>query len=640
MKEILIIALILFSGCGESNMATMAEEVSSNLVTTNVTDETPEFDLTNITFSAGRLFEKYTIENGVLYSAGQNEYGELGLGDTASHASYTATNVDDVKNVFSGFGLAMVLKKDGSLWASGDNSNGRFGNGNFESSTVFIDTKIQNVKYVSICESFVLILKYDGSVWKTGDYLKLPIDMGLSKIVKVATGRTSGYAIDENNDLYVYGFNDYGQLGDTTNTNANQFTLNSDVGKVLNVVAGFYHSIVIKVDGNLATTGYNAQGQLGLNDTTDRNTYVDVGITDAIQIAANTYGTYIVKQDNSLWGTGTFQDYLGGRSTNVFTNTNVAGVKYISCGYTNIFALKTDDSLFYSDTLNTFSNQSRTIDEYSPLSWRLFNSSEIYQSNGKLYYIIVNDVEQSFFATKTEIGYTNPLKAFDGQNITPSIYTSPMTYTISSNDDFNSFVLAKVLADSLTYTFYDSLDNVIKTETVSIDCKRDDAGLYKKYPTTVMMYADEQIEAGGYVSIELTKTDGDIELGDFTLNNAIDIGFTNLSFSHGIKDFNNYTPDAFGIIPSSNKAVVTTFKITVDIPITNYDYMVSLNESISGKNIAIDGSDSKGQSIDSRNVFASMIRRVRVTSVEIASKIKDSMVDAYATLTLSVQEIV
>lgn len=240
--------------------------------------------------------------------------------------------------------------------------------------------------------------------------------------------------------------------------------------------------------------------------------------------------------------------------------------------------------------------------------------------------------------TLTEIGATNQYKPFDGQNITPAISTSPMTYTIKADEPFNSFTLAKVKASQITYTFKNSSGTTIKTDTATIDLKRDELGILSDYPTTVTFYANQQMEANSTVEITLTYDD-EIELGDFTLNNSVDSGFTNLTFSHGIKDYNDYTPDAFGNIPESVKAIVTTFDVTVDVPITNYDYMVSFLESIAGKNVTIDGSDSNGEVADSESVFASLTRRVRVVSPNIATKVKDNSLDRMATLKFKVQEI-
>ena len=215
-----------------------------------------------------------------------------------------------------------------------------------------------------------------------------------------------------------------------------------------------------------------------------------------------------------------------------------------------------------------------------------------------------------------------------------------MTYTIKGTEPFNSFALSKVLATSITYTFKDSLGATVKTDTVAIDCKRDENGTLSLYPTTVVYYAGQEMETNSTVEISLTNTEGDVELGDFTLNNTIDAGFTNLSFKHGIKDYNNYTPDAFGNIPEGNKAIVTTFDITLDIYLSNYDYAVSFNESISGKNVIIDASDSNGAVADGITIFSSLTRRVRITGISTNSIVKDGSLFKMANNNIKAVEVV
>ena len=328
-------------------------------------------------------------------------------------------------------------------------------------------------------------------------------------------------------------------------------------------------------------------------------------------------------------------------------------------GNTYTFTLQSSQSEIYD--VNIASDGGGSTNEV----WTVKNSFETthavgayFGHNGKLYEVLSDnnsyvspdstslvayDVPWEEFKTEineiTEIGAINQLKPFDDTNITPAISSSPMTYTIKGTEEFNSFTLAKVLASSITYTFRNSLNAEIKTETIAIDCKRDPDGILSLYPTTVTYYADTQMEANSTVEITLTHSD-DIELGDFTLNNSIDSGFTNLTFSHGIKDHNDYTPDAWGQVSESVKAIVTKFDVTMDVKLTNYDYMVSYLESIAGKNVTIDASDSNGEVANGSTIFASLTRRVRVVSPNIASKVKDNDIDPMATLKFKVEEIV
>jgi len=267
------------------------------------------------------------------------------------------------------------------------------------------------------------------------------------------------------------------------------------------------------------------------------------------------------------------------------------------------------------------------------------------------------------------VGITNNVRPFDGTNITPAEHDgtkSDMIYTVQGDEEFNAFTLAKVLATSITYSFnypfghseyglwLDGVavanggNGIVKTETKDIDCTRDAIGRLSLYPTTVVYYADTQMAVDKttpddykYPSVTINLSyDGLIQLGDFTFNNTITGGLTNLEFSHSIQDFNTYTPDPWGNIPEGTKAVVTKFNITVDIELENYDHVVSLHESLVRKFVTIDASDSINGDPNSISIFASLIRRVRITSVSHKTIVKDGDMWVMAGVTLSVQEIV
>ncbi|MDM5264676.1 hypothetical protein PF327_10765 [Sulfurovum sp. XTW-4] len=260
---------------------------------------------------------------------------------------------------------------------------------------------------------------------------------------------------------------------------------------------------------------------------------------------------------------------------------------------------------------------------------------------------------------KVLISYINPLKVFDGANINPAIHdgsVSDMQYVIKGLEEFNAFTLAKVLASSLTYTFTLPVgdpdyglwlngssvasggNGIVKTDTVSIDCTRDAAGILSDYPTTVIFYADMQMPVNSTVTITLSYG-SIIQIGDFTMNNTVSDGLTNLEFSHAIQDYNDYTPDAWGGISEGVKAVVTKFNITMDVNIEDYDRMVSFHESIIRKFVTVDGSDS-GTAVAGSKIFNSLTRRVLITSVSSKTVNDNGRLGQKGVITLSAREIV
>ncbi|BDR54488.1 hypothetical protein KIMH_05990 [Bombiscardovia apis] len=82
-------------------------------------------------------------------------------------------------------------------------------------------------------------------------------------------------AIDSKHNVYSWGDNTYGELGDGTTTSRLKpvpitFPTSANIVKVS---TGYYpHSLALDDQGNLYTWGRNDKGQLGLGDTTNRNT--------------------------------------------------------------------------------------------------------------------------------------------------------------------------------------------------------------------------------------------------------------------------------------------------------------------------------------------------------------------------------
>ncbi|MCL2407937.1 MAG: hypothetical protein FWC95_08410 [Defluviitaleaceae bacterium] len=83
----------------------------------------------------------------------------------------------------------------------------------------------------------------------------------------VAAANTSTFAIDENNNLWAWGNNAYGQLGDGTREDRHLPV--QIMADVVSVIAGRYHTLAITHSGEIYAWGRNHHGQLGLGFRTD-----------------------------------------------------------------------------------------------------------------------------------------------------------------------------------------------------------------------------------------------------------------------------------------------------------------------------------------------------------------------------------
>lgn len=82
-------------------------------------------------------------------------------------------------------------------------------------------------------------------------------------ITSISGGRNHNIVLDNTGTIYTFGDNEYGQIGNDTNTN--QLTIASIMSdtKFKEVSSGFDHSLAIDDSGNLYAWGRNNYGQLG-----------------------------------------------------------------------------------------------------------------------------------------------------------------------------------------------------------------------------------------------------------------------------------------------------------------------------------------------------------------------------------------
>jgi len=201
-------------------------------------------------------------EDGTVWSWGNNDNGTLGLGDIVHRSS----PVMIVGHVFTRIGTSNAwgdfvdssygFKEDDSLWMWGNGTYGVLGNGSI--SDKFVPTSVSGGhNFVDIqVYDHVIALREDGTAWSWGHNLNgeignntSPTDLNVPTsvngghiFVKVARLHSSSYGIDENGQVWSWGFNTFGELGDGTT-----------IGKLVPVSVTGNHSFVDIIGANEAT---------------------------------------------------------------------------------------------------------------------------------------------------------------------------------------------------------------------------------------------------------------------------------------------------------------------------------------------------------------------------------------------------
>lgn len=304
-----------------------------------------------------------------LWSWGESQFGELGLGNLTNYSSPKQIGSETVwAQVSTGRNLSFAIKLSGTMWSWGLNSVGALG---LNSATYSFSTPQQigaltTWYQVSSGSNCCYAIKTDGTLWAWGQNTQGKLGIGNSttysspKQVGVATnwakvsgGAGSAYAIKTGGTLWSWGANGQGQLGLNDTTYRNSPVQIGALTTWSKVSSGNSFCAAIKTDGTLWTWGMNYFGQLGLGNTVYRSSPLQVGaLTNWYEIAGGTNSLFAVKTDGTLWGWGkNSAGELGlGNTTYAFSSPQQIGSLTnwlnISSGNYYCLALKTDKTLW------------------------------------------------------------------------------------------------------------------------------------------------------------------------------------------------------------------------------------------------------------------------------------------------------
>jgi alpha-tubulin suppressor-like RCC1 family protein len=261
--------------------------------------------------ATGGDFSLVVTASGQLYTFGADSYGKLGY--TAGRAGAPPTDVPTpvtlpgatgaVVQAAGGFEHSLAVTSTGQLYAFGSNESGQLGvqtnSGTYERNATPTLVSLPGVTGPVIKAAaggrHSLALTASGQLYAFGNnrqgelgsaigeggenysfsnptprLVKLPGASG--PVAQIAAGAYFSLAATFTGQLYAFGENSEGQLGNTTNLNcfllcANPtpalVTLPGEVGPVIQIAAGYGYSLALTSSGQLYAFGENCCGELG-----------------------------------------------------------------------------------------------------------------------------------------------------------------------------------------------------------------------------------------------------------------------------------------------------------------------------------------------------------------------------------------
>jgi len=301
---------------------------------------------------------------GNIFAWGSNWFGELGNG-VGTGSSNVPVAVDmsgvlagrDIIQVETAGNSSLALDSDGNVFAWGIGTNGRLGNGTNTNSNVPVAVNVsgalagRDIVQISVSNSHSLALDSDGNVFAWGGNesgqlgngtnanSSVPVAVDMSgvlagrDIIHVEAAGNSSLALDSDGNVFAWG----SRLGNGTNTNSNVPVAVDTSGvlagrDIVQISASGSHSLALDSEGNVFAWGSNTSGQLGNGTNTSSNVPVAVNMSgvlagrDIIQVEAGDSHSLALDSDGNVfaWGTNGVGGMLGnGGGTNTGSNVPI-----------------------------------------------------------------------------------------------------------------------------------------------------------------------------------------------------------------------------------------------------------------------------------------------------------------------------
>lgn len=354
---------------------------------------------TVIGVGAGGYHTVAAKQDGSVWAWGYNANGELGDGTTTQKTTpVQVSGLTNVIEVVAGDAHTLALKSDGTVWAWGYNFFGQLGAGPFDFTDRTTPVQVMgltNVVAIAAGGKGSMALKSDGTVWVWGDYKNWlyssmtpaqwsatggasgPYQVpGLVDVASIAAGgdSTTGsnddvcLALNTDGQLYAWGYNGWGQLGQgNLNTQYLPTLVGALNGKnIISMATSGYHVVVLTDDGHQWAWGNGYSGQLGdgMSGNEPGQTYDHysalpvpsaVNLTNVLDVTVGGAHTIALNADlnYSTWGSN-----AGGQLGNGSTSDQNTPVPVLGTGGTGVYTAlnantaKTDIQVSVSNTPN------------------------------------------------------------------------------------------------------------------------------------------------------------------------------------------------------------------------------------------------------------------------------------------------
>jgi alpha-tubulin suppressor-like RCC1 family protein len=278
------------------------------------------FQVSNSNYIASAL-----KSTGEIWSWGSNTVGELGDGTLTNRCSPVReiSSSTDWCQVSSGFSHIVAIKTSGELWAWGSNNCGRLGDGTSTNRCSPVREISSSTNWCQVGAGFghTPALKTDGTLWAWGSNNCGQLGGGTTipqcspvrefcsatNWCQVSGGINSTITIKNSGEIWAWGMNSSGQLGDgTIESRCSPVRERCSATNWCQVSINSCNTAALKSNGELWTWGRNQCAGLGDGTVTDRCSPVReiTSSTNWCQVSVGFLHGSAIKTSGELWSWG------------------------------------------------------------------------------------------------------------------------------------------------------------------------------------------------------------------------------------------------------------------------------------------------------------------------------------------------
>ncbi|NRB37589.1 MAG: hypothetical protein HRU20_03870 [Pseudomonadales bacterium] len=245
----------------------------------------------------GADFSAALFDDGTVYTWGSNSQGQLGIVNPIDNVPGLVTSLPLISDIVLGNDFAVALaSNDGTVWAWGKGTT-----------TPVQVTGLSGVLAITADNYSTYVINTDKTVSRVSSSGTVSTIAGLSNINQISAGSGHLLALDGNGDVWAYSYNAsnyFGQLGNVDNTGSTPMKV-SKISDIRTIEAGANQSFAITNTGQLYAWGNNEYGNLGDATTINRTVPVLIEAVENVQaIDTSYYHTLLVNSSGQLYGMG------------------------------------------------------------------------------------------------------------------------------------------------------------------------------------------------------------------------------------------------------------------------------------------------------------------------------------------------